>query len=132
MLTEEKIQKLLDDLRFGAYDTCDYTVSCSIAHNCGLLTLKDLKKKVCLHIRFYGPDKFIFVTKTIFGIPFTVKKNKPQKATAQWVGDNSWNSTEEIEISNDLYDSLYKFAAEQTEKSKLLDITNIETAFDLK
>ena len=130
MLTEEKIQKLLDDLRFGKYDTPNYSLECRAVKDCGSLCLKDLKNKTELFIRFYKSSKYTLRTIVIFGQFYHWKKHKRKPAQVEVFFANNL-PCEIITISDELCNSLHTFAKEQLEKDKLLAKNNVETTFNL-
>lgn len=122
MLTDENIKTLIDDLRFGKYDTPNYELTCKVSDDCGYLELTDKKQNLSIRFRVFGGY---------------IHKNDPFGFSKQWVEPvleiySNHGSVTTYSISKGFYKSVYAFIAEQVEKDKLLEQTNIKVAFNLQ
>lgn len=129
MITAEKLQQFLDDLRLGKYDSTNYIVSCYGS----TISIKDISKNVELNVS---------ARKTISKQYDVAYKNyrKKSKIWRKFHKEPKWEDYEiyivetvdnYAEISKSLYTSFMTFVKEQQEKDKLVQRANIESAFDL-
>ena len=133
---QEKIQKLLDDLRLGSYDSMRYKFEVVYDE----FILKDLDSKVNLCLRLYYTNvptaeyerrinKYLSIPmwkKKIFRIAFP--ESTEQDVTKVYYVDIDGKT---CKISENLYNSFNIFIEEQGEKDKLIKSANRESAFGL-
>ena len=130
MITEEKLQNLLDDLRLGKYDADRYKISSN-----GHLVIKDLQNNTKLTVwvysytteywnEFWNWNKHSKIWKIFHKEPVL------ENYTEEYFGTSSINNSP-IKISYALYDSFETYRKELREKDKLIERSNIQSSFDL-
>ena len=116
MLTEEKLQKFIDALRSGQYDSDRYEIERTY--------VKDLQTNTCVFIGFYKEDS-IYVKKKFY--IFHEYKEIKLKEPKYFININ-YSS---IEVSKDLYKSYKDYFTEIEQKAELVQRINCEKYFDL-
>jgi len=115
MITEEKLQKFIDDLRVGKYDSEKYDVK----------NYQILDKKTGARIIFYLRKEVSKWVQTKFLKLWKVIKFDTPK---YYIGINE---EPDVEVSEELYNSFYSFFTELEEKDKLIERLNIKESFGL-
>lgn len=131
MLTEEKLQNFLDDLRLGKYDDEKYKIFSTNRH----LVIKDLQNDTTLTVwvyldtteywnEFWDWDKHSKIWKIFH------KKPVVESYTGEYFCTSSINNSP-VKISRSLYDSFEAYRKELQEKDKLIERSNIQSSFGL-
>lgn len=118
MITEEKLQNFLDDLRIGKYDSINYKIECTY----NSLKITDISKDVFVSIN------------VIDGWDYDYKVNlfrKEKRSIPPRVNIYGEYYNDSFNISDETLYSLKTYINEQREKDKLIDRANIESAFGL-
>lgn len=115
MLTEEKLQNFLDDLRLGKYDSERYNIT-----NWSIIDKQNKSELV-----FFLHKEIDAYKKNIFGIYKLVTLKTPK----YYIGIN--NREDDIEVSEELYNSFMSYFTEIEEKDKLAERLNITESFGL-
>ena len=130
MLTEEKLQNFLNDLRFGKYDNENYKLEAYGAPDCVSLTLKNTSNDVTLYLNLYQSKPYKYTYHRLFGFYWETKKKEYVSAHAVIKYSIPTKETS-INISDKLYDSFAAYILEQKEKIKLVEDSNREATFGL-
>lgn len=130
MLTEEKLQNFLDDLRLGKYDTDQYKIFSN-----GHLVIKDLQNDTTLTVWVYSYtteywNKIVDWNK--HGKIWKIFHKEPvlENYTEEYFCTSSINNNP-VKISYFLYDSFETYRKELQEKDKLVERSNIQSSFGL-
>jgi len=131
MLTEEKLQNFLDDLRLGKYDNERYEITTGYEAIC----IKDLHNNtntwICVGKK--SSKKYLDADRKW-------RKSKIKKFFCKAPNFEDYpfiyiaiveGLEEECEISESLYKSFISYISELTEKDKLVKRSNIESSFGL-
>ena len=119
MLTEEKIQKFIDDLRVGKYDNERYEISPN-----GYI--KDTKTDIEICIDWYTEA---YEWKQVGFWIFKRWKSFKYKEPKYFI--NIDNTDYPVEVTEELYNSVISYFRELGEKDKLLRRLNIKESFGL-
>lgn len=129
MLTEEKLQNFLDDLRLGKYDDEKYKI---VPHSKNMLSVEKLDSEIkitvsvdCIIDPQYCTDFYKWADTNIFK-----RGKKPVYDDYDKVYSCCCNG-ESVKISKDLYDSFCSYCTELLEKDRMILRINAEDAFGL-
>jgi len=130
MLTEEKLQNFLDDLRLGKYDNEKYELKAYGAPDCVALNLKDISNNIELYLNLYQSKPYKIKEHGFLGLYWATKKKQfvPARAIISYCIPAKSKS---IDISDELYNSFATYLLEQKEKIKLVEDSNREATFGL-
>ena len=118
MITEEKLQNFLDDLRIGKYDSINYKIECTY----NSLKITDINRDVFVSIN------------VIDGWNHDYKVNlfrKERRSIPPRVNIYGEHYSTSVNISDKMLYSLKTYINEQRAKDELIDRANIESAFGL-
>ena len=116
MLTIEKLQSFIDDLRLGKYDNERYEITTTC--------VRDLETKTDVYVYWYKRDhEYIEKKYYIFNKYKWIKLNHPK----YFISINNV----ELEVSEKLYDSYNSYFTEISHKIGLIQRLNTETYFGL-
>lgn len=137
MITEEKLQTFLDDLRIGKYDNFNY----HIAYRYGGLLFKDIGKNVSFELQTHSVRIPILTQKSGLSklLPTRGKKYEQTKTkfyikVLSIIDTNTLTYLpyyQDIQVSEDLFKSWNLYISEQREKEILIFKSNLESSFGL-
>ena len=124
MITEEKIQELLDNLRTGVYDTPKHEIECH-TRNTGLkeIEIRNNETRLYITISLYNYKFKRFLWKLF--------RKKVHSYALICMTNGITCVDEEILISNKLYESFVAYINERIEQDKLIIRSNVESDFKL-
>ena len=120
MITEEKLQQFLDDLRIGKYDSLNYKIKNYIHFSGGTIWITDISKDVHIRLVISTIDEYDHK-----GLK-SVKIGEHYEAFIE-----SGPFEEVICITKELFESFHAYIKELHEQDKLIIRSNIEAAFGL-
>lgn len=124
MMTEEKIQELLDNLRTGVYDTPKHEIECH-TWNTG-----------SKEIEIRNNETHLYTTISLHNCKFKrflwkLFRKKVHSYASIRMTNGITCVNEEILISNELYESFVAYINERIEQDKLIIRSNVESDFKL-
>lgn len=131
MLTEEKLQNFLDDLRLGKYDNDRYKITTTYDS----LHIEDLQNDTKISITTFITAPSYFPAYNAWNDHNKIWKlfhkepiydNYPKQYTAVM-----YTFEKEVPISKQLYDSFLTYCKELQEKDRLVQRSNVESSFGL-
>ena len=120
MITKEKLQNFLDDLRIGKYDNLNYKIRNYLHFSGGTLWITDVSKDIKMRLAISKVDEYDHK-----GLK-SVKIGEHYEAFIE-----SEQFEETIYITKELFESFHTYMKEVHEQDKLIARTNIEAAFGL-
>lgn len=120
MITKEKLQNFLDDLRIGKYDNLNYRIKNYLFSNGGSFYITDISKDIDLRVAIYKIEEYDHKSFK------SIKTGEHYELCIE-----SGEFKEIIYVSEELYNSFYTYMKELHEQDKLVARANIEEAFGL-
>lgn len=125
MIKEEQLKSILNSLRINVYDTPTYEISPEYDSYGACITIGNKENKNSIYIGLYN-----YRDKRIFGKQFHIK-TKPFAIVEKYHSNTGW-VTDNINISNELYDDFYSYIKERTLQDKFITETNVNSEYNLK